>query len=339
MLKIPRVTIIGGGFLLLAIAVVFFASKKAEAPQPTLSQIQTQKIKVGVIDVDPSVAYSAAENQGFFPKYNLEVETVNVRGGSVESLIAGQIDFLIMRIASPLSASLEGADIRWIGLLEKNFPYILYSRVAKEEINVIGVNRLGGVDHYHTLIALDAAGINPAKINFIPTEDGRGKVIMLSKRQIDAAGINLFYAFEAEKELTNYQEIINLTDQSESAIPLGVLTTEKFLNSSPDAAKNFLQSLIKATFWAQKHPQETTEIISQANKISLDQAKIVYEQFLSNTQNANFTLTPEIVQPILKAISDVKEKAVDFKFDSFVNNWIVEEIKNAGFLEKVQKEN
>lgn len=310
---------------------------------PSQSQNETnpqkQKIKIGTIDIDPSIAFLVAKNKNLFAKYNLEVEDINVRLGSTEALVSGQVDIVITRPLAAITANLEGANIRWIGLLEKNFTYALYSRVPKEKIKTVGINKIGTPDHYHTIVLLNAAGIDSTKVNFVQTTDGRGKIIMLNDKTIDAAGLSIYYVLPAEKDVLTYDKLFTVNNQPGSEIPLTAFTTEKFLTSSPETAQNFLKALIEATFWAKKYSQETIEIITQAQKIDQDKAKIVYEEFLKNTQDLDFTPNSLILEPGLKAIAQVKENAGSSDIQSFVDPELIDKIKSAGFIDSVQKEN
>ncbi|HZR97335.1 MAG TPA: ABC transporter substrate-binding protein [Chloroflexota bacterium] len=109
-----------------------------------------------------------AADSGLFDKQGLDVELTYIASGttSMQSLIAGDVQFIVTSGAEPMAAYLGGAPVRillgWLRTLPALF-MVHPSITSPEQLRgqTIGITRFGGQPHVAARLALKAWGLDP----------------------------------------------------------------------------------------------------------------------------------------------------------------------------------
>lgn len=289
-------------------------------PSPTIST-NTQIVKVGTVGIALPFSFVAAQEKGFFEKNNLTIKNTEVLGVAAQSLASGQIQFLLTRPATPILATAEGADIKWVATLERTYSYSFFSDKPKNLIKKVGSNNAGTNDYYATIIALSALGIDPKKVEFVFAKDTNSKVLLFKNNAVDAGGLGISSTIRLQKDIPeNYKELINLSDAPKAIVPDGVLTTGKFLSESPLVVKSFIKALIEASNWAKNNPKESVMIIEKKYSLKEDLAKKIYDDFLKTTKDNDFTSDPSLFKASFDAAVYGNPKVATFDINTFFTN-------------------
>ena len=130
--------------------------------------------KVRVAYVSPSVSQSLpwfAKELGILAKYDLTAEVLLITGSPrlVQSLIAGDVDFVFAGVAALTRARGRGADVAILGAANASSQKLMISKSSKvrriEDLKgaVIGVSQYGSEADTFARVALARAGLKPEK--------------------------------------------------------------------------------------------------------------------------------------------------------------------------------
>ena len=117
-----------------------------------------------------------AKDLGLFEKYGLDVDLLEIRGGSLlmQALIGQSVNSADVGAQAPIRAILSGANVVITGgLLNKT----LYKFVTRKEIRKpsdlrgkkIGIVNFGGANGFNILMALKAWGMPPDSVKLLPS--------------------------------------------------------------------------------------------------------------------------------------------------------------------------
>ncbi|HLH24313.1 MAG TPA: ABC transporter substrate-binding protein [Chloroflexota bacterium] len=140
----------------------------ADAPATPVASLP-QKVTVSYSSISGSFLplFVAMEN-GLFAKQGLDVDVTYIASGttSMQSLIAGDVQFIVTSGAEPTAAYLGGAPVRiilgWLRTLPALF-MVNPSITSPEQLRgqTIGITRFGGQPHVAARLALKAWGLDP----------------------------------------------------------------------------------------------------------------------------------------------------------------------------------
>ncbi len=135
------------------------------APLPPLAQKLT--VSYASVTTNYAPAYVAAES-GLFAKHGLDVDLTLVSSGptSIQSLVAGELQFAVAAAVVPAAAYANGAPVQivlgWTPVLDTLF-MVDPSITSPEQLRgkPIGVTRFGGLPHVAAKLALRRWGLDP----------------------------------------------------------------------------------------------------------------------------------------------------------------------------------
>jgi NitT/TauT family transport system substrate-binding protein len=215
------------------------------------------------------IAVPVADKQGFFKKYNLDVEFVNW---------AGSTDLLLEAISTGKADAGVGMILRWLKPMEQGFDVKLTAGTHGGCMHVlaapdsglkgitdlrhkrVGVGDVSGVDKNFFSIVLQKKGIDPTSEvewkQFPPDMLG----LALKKGEIDALSTSDPLAFILKRD-NGLIEITNNLENGYENLACCVLGIRGSLirDDKPTAAA-ITRALVEAAAWANDHPQESGAI-------------------------------------------------------------------------------
>ena len=108
---------------------------------------QTTKVTIGVEFINARLASLwVAEKEGFFKKQGLEINTVNISGGTqgVQAMLAGEMDVSFSAPAATVPAVAAGAQILEIMPTTSTMPYYLVGAPGVMSVADLKGKRVGG---------------------------------------------------------------------------------------------------------------------------------------------------------------------------------------------------
>jgi len=307
--------------------------------------LQAQTLKVPYVSLSPTagplwIAYEA----GFFKKNNLGAELLYIPGGSViiQSIMSGDVKVANMAPPSAIGAWAKGADLVLIAsgvdqLLETVVTGPAIKSPADLKNKKIGVSRYGSLTDMALREALRQYKLVPDKdVTILQTGGEATRFAALTSGAIDGAMLSGDKKVQAEK--MGFHVTIDL-----SQLPIyypvnGVITSKRFLTSSPDAAKNFLKSWLEGIKSFKTDKELSLKVL--AKYLKLNDRDVLEKSY-------------EIYRPVYKKIPYGDKRAVTFALqqmgnelppgaklnaDDFIDNSILTELEQSGFIDQIYGE-
>ncbi|MBI2021349.1 ABC transporter substrate-binding protein [Candidatus Daviesbacteria bacterium] len=306
---------------------VFFLATQTGKQKPSLTNSKTQptteKIKLGK-SINPVFALpiDIAQKKKIFEKHDLEVEVQAVPGAIADSLISGKVEYFVEGISTFLSSATKGSGIKWFATVEQVEPYYLISKKPKDQIKKVGVLRIAGEDNYHAMVTLDAFGIDPKTIQFVPLGSYEAKYPSLLNGSVDAVGfppLPVFLKLEEQFKKDGVSVLIKLAETKDAYYPSALVALDKTLNSKKDASNRLAKALEESVQYARSNREEVLGYLINDYKLSRQEAEEIYDKnFMPATTNLDPKPRVELVKKILEFISLQDETAKSFKAGDFI---------------------
>lgn len=183
-----RSTLLAAGILALGLG----AGAAQAAPfRLIITDLETALIPNSVMDL--------AESLGYFDREGVDVELVRVQQtpSAVAALQAGEGEMANISLEAALALSArDQLDIRAVTSPNKYLPYII---AAKQDIadlkglegRAFGIGRIGSLDYELSSMVMRNAGVDLAKINFVPIGQPAARGQALAAGQIDATTMSI----------------------------------------------------------------------------------------------------------------------------------------------------
>ena len=272
---------------------------------------------------------------GLYKKYGLNAEMVLISGGltNIQALLANEIAFTYLGGASPIQATLQGADVVILATAYGLMPYGLIAGKnihSAEELKGkrIAVSRVGGIEETAARLALDRLGVGgrnalflqagPDPVRIAAVESGAAQATML-------APPGLFTATARGLSL--------LADLGSLKIkyPTSVIAARRFyLTKDRPVAKKYLMAMVEGLQLYHQNKNFAVQVLQKYTKqASPEILSQTYGYFAKNTPVMPLT-DPEAIQAALASDKPSNRKAEDF-----YDNSILEDLAREGFMKAI----
>jgi NitT/TauT family transport system substrate-binding protein len=241
--------------------------------------------------------YKVALAAGFFAEENLDVtlEYVDGSGAAIQQLLAGNGEFASVGTGSVAEALEEGHDnVRAVG--NTNYGSVFFLTVPEDsdiqspadlEGARIGISEFSGGEVPVVRGIVSAAGFDPdTDVELVPIGTGTALAVQaIETGEVDAYGgsVNDIVAVEVQG-----LDLRTLDPGDLSGVPaLPILTTQEFIDASPDAVEGVLRAVARGADFGQTNPDETLAILMEESP----------EQFTDETGERIFELVLVLWQP------------------------------------------
>ncbi len=241
---------------------------------------QLIKVKVGS-SISPPIQDALSPyvgvDKGFFKKYGLDVEIVELRGDPthMKALLAGDVDVAInMGATEAIVSASKGAKIRLWVVPNPIPPYHLVARrQAGTTLQALvgksmAVSGIGAISYHIPRIVLQRSGVDPDKLNYVAVGSPADRFKALIAGKVDATIVT---NAEAAK-LGNYPDIVNLANVAKVVpeIPTEFgIAREDYIQKNPDTIYKLTKATIEANRWIAANKAGTVEV---ARKVLPDES-------------------------------------------------------------------
>ena len=319
------------GVLLLAVAITFAISKRAEA-----------KFTLAYISDSPSssVPFWVAKDAGIFKKHGLDVDMLFINGSTrgIQSLIAGDLNFTGAVGTSAINGRLAGGDIRIISSLVNTLPYYI---VGKPEIKSpedlkgrSAATHIPGTSADFALrLALKRFGIAYDDIKAVMIGGSPARVAAVMNGQLDFSMVTEPGKIEAER--AGLKVVI---DMAKLDIPFQftcAVTTGQMIREQPETVMSFVKAMAEAVHFYKNNKDAVIKIMQKYTRGQerpvLEGAYAAYDEML--VEDTYPTL--EGLKNTLEVQASFDPKAANAKVEDLVELRFVDELKNSGFIAKL----
>ena len=298
----------------------------APAPKPL-------QIKAGISDpVNTVLAWYMAQAAGLYGAQNLNVDILNMNGGSrgAEELQAGRIDLMHVGLSSVVKVNRSGGNLRVIGSLSNVIRFTFFSgpgvkTAADLKGGVVGVSTFGSESDSTVTLALQKLGLTHDAVTIKEYGGGTKRLAALRAGEIKATALN-----EPAASLAREQGVNVLVDLVPDQIPWlfsGVVVRKDDIGARRDVLKRFLKASIEGNYIALADAKRAKAVLAKELKIASSKVlDITYSDFKQQSP-PNLEPSVEGAQNILKQFPGVSQKVGDY-----VDTSLLDGLKAEGFF-------
>ena len=303
------------------------------------------RVRIGLSSFTPiNAAVWIAEDKGLFKKYGIDPEVILIGGasaGGVSSLIAGDVQFLAGAGGAVVSADLNGADVVMIAsIVNRGVQRVMARSDIKKPEDLrgrrVGVTRLGAASHLVLLMMLRAWGMTAADVQTMQIGSSPAMMAALEKGGIDAAVLTEPTFFFAEDQ--GYRVLADLADMDIYYLHSMIDTTRGYIRTHRDVALRFLRGYIEGIAFFKNNRNESIEVLAKKLRTAPSQTKYL-ERSHALYSSGYFENTPYVslrgVNTLLEFLGKDNPKARTADPRSFIDNSLVKELDDAGFIKKL----
>jgi NitT/TauT family transport system substrate-binding protein len=228
------------------------------------------KVRVAVATVYvPFAPIFVAQELGFYKEMGLEVEATVYRGGgpAQEAMAAGAADILTnspMGAALAISKGIKQKVVAAGGTVTPGGWHIIVRKdsgiksMKDLDGKKVGVTGKGSTTDFFALWAAKNSGV---KVQTIPL-GGNGLLPAIKNSQVDAIVLWPTFSFRALKD-SALMDLVDLGKVMPPVVPDSVVASQEMIDKRPDVLKRYLQALMKAVDYMQKHEDYTKKFIAK----------------------------------------------------------------------------
>lgn len=284
----------------------------------TASAAGTTILTVGSAQTDSASELYSGIQQGFFSRAGLDIQPQNFSNGNATfaAMLGGSLDIADSNLLSIAVAYAHGAPFRMISpgavYTSKNPTTVMVVakdsklRTARDLTGLtVGVNVLDGIAHIASQAWIDQNGGDSKQVHFLELPN-TAMAQALDQKRVDAAILpEPFYS--QSKATTRF--FGNAFDGFGPRWMIdGFVATPTWIAANRDVAHRFAQVKFQAAAWANRHHDQTAEIVAKGMKLELSVVR--------NMARATFLEKVDLstIQPVIDV--GAQYGAIPSKFDA-----------------------
>lgn len=281
-----------------------------------------------------------AKEAGYFEKHGLDVEVISISGTSLglQALLSGSLQIILAGGPGAVQSALSGADTVIISTMAKRLHWWIYGQPSITKIEdlkgkILGATRFGTLSELVARMALRRHGLDPTRdITMIQTGGTVETVNAMINGKIHAAAVTPPATLHSRK--AKLRPLLDVSKLDIDYHASGLVTTRRFLKTNEDIVRRFLSAHIEAAARAQKDRPYALKIVRKYFRTDdrelLDES---YDLILKN--GLDFPPYPAGISNVLMGIEDQTPKAKGANPEDFVDNRLVRELDQSGFIKAV----
>lgn len=286
-----------------------------------------------------------AQEKGIFEKYGLDVEAPLIGQSTLltQAMIAGETNAGVMGGGAMAMANLSGAEIVAVAGWTNILVFSLYSvpsltRVEDLKGKSLGAGRFSSVTDFAARYALKRVGIDPDKdVALVETGLSPETLAALQTGGIQAAVFGPPTNLRAKQ--MGMRELISITDMAVPYFQNGLVVTKKYLASNEEVVRNLVKALTEGIAIMKKDKDFTIKMLTKyTNTNDAMVLEETHDIFVSKVIPRVPYVPVEAMQTILDEVAPQNPKAKQTKPESLMDNRLVKELDDAGFIKKLYGE-
>jgi NitT/TauT family transport system substrate-binding protein len=309
----------------------FLAGWPASAAEPIA-------FKAGIADpVNTVLAWWTAQAAGFYADQGLNVEIINMSGGSrgAAELQAGRLDAMHVGLSSVVKLNRAGGDLRLIGSLSNVIRFTFFSApgvktAADLKGGVVGVSTFGSESDSTVTLALQRLGLARNDVTLEEYGGGPRRLAAVKSGQIKATTLNEPFTSLAREQGVNV--MVDLVPEQIPWLFSGITIRRDSLEGRRDALTRFLKATIEGNYLALSDQKRAKEILAEELKIA--DPKIIDISYNDFRQQSPPDLDPSRAgaENILAQFPGGSGRT-----DDYIDSSILDDLRKAGFFAQMRQ--
>jgi ABC-type nitrate/sulfonate/bicarbonate transport system substrate-binding protein len=279
---------------------------------------QPVAFKAGISDpVNTVLAWYMARDAGFYTALGLDVDIINMNGGSrgAAELQAGRLDVMHVGLSSVIRVNRAGGDIRTIGSLSNVIRFTFFSApgvktAADLRGGVIGVSTFGSESDSTVTLALQRLGLTRNDVTLKEYGGGTRRLDAVKSGEIKATPLNEPIASLARAQGVNV--LIDLVPEQIPWVFSSIVVRRGDIADRRDLLTRFLKGTIEGNYLALTDERRAKETLAKELKIAdpkiLD---IAYDDFKAQSP-INVEISRPGAENILAQFPGGSQQAEDY---------------------------
>src|SRR5215469_7895847 len=294
--------------------------------------------KAGIADpVNTVLAWWTAQAAGFYAQQGLDVEILNMNGGSrgAEELKAGRLDVMHVGLSSVVRLNRAGGDLRLIGSLSNVIRFTFFAApgvktAADLKGGTIGVSTFGSESDSTVTLALQRLGLGRGDVTLKEYGGGPRRLAAVKSGEIKATALNELFTSLAREQGVNV--MVDLVPEQVPWLFSGITVQRSALASRRDALTRFLKATIEGNYLALSDEKRAKAILAKELKIS--DPRIIDISYNDFKQQSPPDLEPSRrgAENILAQLGGDSSQITDY-----VDTGILDTLQNSGFFEEMRR--
>ena len=310
-------------------ALIMFAAFAA----PASAQQQPIEFKAGIADpVNTVLAWYMARDAGFYAAQGLNVQIINMNGGSkgAEELQAGRLDVMHVGLSSVIRINRSGGDIRLVGSLSNVIRFTFFSAPGVKTADdlkggVVGVSTFGSESDSTVTLALQRLGLKRDDVTTKEYGGGTRRLAAVKSGEIKATALN-----EPIASLARSQGVNVLVDLVKEQIPWvfsGIVVRHSDIAARRDLLTRFLKASIEGNYLALTDEKRAKETLAK-------ELKITDQNILDITYNDFKQQSPPDLEPSAKGAENILRQFPNGSqnADDYIDASLLDALKKDGYF-------
>lgn len=305
--------------------------------------VSAQKLMLAHVAINPSQGMlHLAKDSGILAKYGFTADVVLIPGTprTIQALIAGDLDYVAAGAPASLRARAKGADVVILSTLA-NFssqrimlrPDSTLTNVKELKGKIIGVTQYGSGGDTFLRAALRKNGIKESEVTILQMGGTPGVAQGLESGRIEVGVLGdsgMLLVFRGRAKMMKGGSAREMGLRGTDA-PL--TTTERKIKADRAAVVRFMQAYLGTLHFFQTNKAGTARILAKYMRgVSEEHITLWCDEL-----RANLKPVPYADEEALRAELEMMGEANQPIPAGYINNGILDEIKNSGFIDKLNK--
>jgi NitT/TauT family transport system substrate-binding protein len=281
-----------------------------------------------------------AKEANYYEKHGLNVELISIPGSSlaIQAMLSGELPIIQAGGAGPIQVALSGTDTVVIATIAKKFNWWVFAQpnIARMEDlrgKIFGTTRFGTQSDLASRIALRKVGIDPERDITMVQTGGPGETIAaMATGKVHAAALNPPGTLHARR--AKFKDLMDLSNLDVEYHVNGVVTTRRYLKTNEDTVRRFLRAYIEGAVRGMK--DKAFAMKTMGKYFRTDDRDLLEETYeMSIKTGFSVPPYPAGIASLLQDIEKTMPKAKGAKPEDFIDNRLVRELDQSGFIKSV----
>jgi ABC-type nitrate/sulfonate/bicarbonate transport system substrate-binding protein len=286
------------------------------------------------------MVWPVAKDAGYFDKYGLSFDLNYLNGSTtaIAALVAKDLEVASVAGSAIVGAQAAGQDLVMVaGFLNQ----AVFRVMANSDVQslddlkgqTIAVTRVGQADYFAWQIVIAHQGWSDTDLKFVNANDVAGQVGLLQQGQVSAIAVsppNDVLATEAGAHLLLDTATLNEPEQN-----VGFGTTREYLAANRPAVAAIVKASVEAMARWKKDATFTKGVIQKYLQSDDPQfTDVGYSAYGPLWPQAPYP-SREGMQKVIEEVSAQNPKAQDLDVDKLIDNSVVKELEDSGFIKQI----
>jgi NitT/TauT family transport system substrate-binding protein len=294
--------------------------------------------KAGISDpVNTVLAWYMARDAGLFAAHGLEVEILNMNGGSrgAAELAAGRLDTMHVGLSSVIRVNRAGGDLRSVGSLSNVIRFTFFSAprvksAAELRGGVIAVSTFGSESDSTVTLALQRLGLTRGDVILKEYGGGARRLEVVKSGEIQATPLNEPLASLARVQGVNV--LLDLVPEQIAWVFSSIVVRRTDIAQRRDVLMRFLQATVEGNHLALADAARAKAVL--AKELAITDAKILditYDDFKAQSP-PNIEISVQGAQNILGQFPGSSQNVADY-----VDTSLLDALRAEGFFSALER--